>query len=96
MSKKVIEINDGGFVWHVPADAIAKNRAYYYAQREDHDVYQEEYDYTLGDNSELIDWFMNNMDWEDVEEVATLVKTPPQPKKPELNDEWTVIEVKTV
>jgi hypothetical protein len=59
-----------GSVWAVPAHLIAHNRATYYAE----DGYQEEYDYTMGDDAELEDWAANNMNWSDVAAHARKVE----------------------
>lgn len=72
----VLRINDSGFVWDVPAEAIAKNRATYYADNDKDTSYDEEFAFTMGSKFELRDWFFNNMDWDDVKDVAKLVKTP--------------------
>jgi hypothetical protein len=82
---KVLRINDSGFVWEVPAEAIAKNRASYYAENDKDTTYDEEFNFTMGDNYELRDWFFNNMDWDDVESVAKLVASPTPRAKPRLN-----------
>jgi hypothetical protein len=73
---KFLRIDDGGFVWEVPAEVIAKNRATYYAENDKDTTYKDEFEFTLGDNFELRDWFFNNMDWEDVAGEAKLVATP--------------------
>ncbi len=66
-----------GSQWDIEAKVIADNRAQYYADQEDpedpaaqHEVYKEEFEYAMGDDSELLDWAPNNMDWADVEHVA--------------------------
>jgi hypothetical protein len=55
--------------YSIPAELVAKSRADYYEKKEP-GVYQEEFDYTLGDDYELKDWLLNNMDWVDVEPDA--------------------------
>lgn len=82
---KVLRIEDEGFVWEVPAEAIAKNRATYYAENDKDTTYDEEFEFTMGSNYELRDWFFNNMNWEDVEADAKLVATPAPRKEPRLN-----------
>ena len=82
---KVLRINDSGFVWDVPAEAIAKNRATYYAEGDKDTTYDEEFSFTMGDDYELRDWFFNNMDWDDVADVAKLIATPAPLKAPRLN-----------
>lgn len=90
---KVIRIEDGGFVWHVPLMAIAENRADHYAEDPD-TTRQEEIDYVMGDDFEGLDWFLNNMDFCDVANVATLVETPKHKEEPD-TDNWecNIVEV---
>lgn len=93
---KVLRIEDEGFVWHVPAEAIAKNRATYYAKSDKDTAYEDEFKFTMSDNYELRDWFFNNMDWEDVEKDAHLVRSPETPTRPRLNHdslEAKIVEV---
>ena len=90
---KVLKIDDGGFVWHVPAEAIAKNRATYYAENDKDTTYDEEFSFAMGDNYELRDWFFNNMDWEDVESEAKFVETPTGRKKPRMNHDDLKAEI---
>lgn len=82
---KVLKIDDGGFVWHVPAEVIAKNRATYYAENDKDATYDEEFNFTMGDDYELRDWFFNNMDWDDVKDAAKLVATPAPRAEPRMN-----------
>ena len=63
-------------IWQVPAHLIAENRAKYYAERKGKELYLEEYEFTLNDDSILIDWATNNMDWEDVSQYATIIEKP--------------------
>lgn len=83
---KVIEIEENGYVWTVPLLAIAENRADYYAARDDDTTRDEEIDYVMNDDFEGIDWFRNNMDFEDVEDRATLVKTPEPRPRPDMSE----------
>ena len=64
--------------WKIPARIIADSRANYFAEADSAkgdgeyaDVYKEEFEYTLGDDAELIDWAKNSMDWKDVKAFAT-------------------------
>jgi len=66
--------------WKIPAAVIAGSRAHYFAENdaakgdgEYNEVYKMEFETTLEDNGELISWAKNNMDWEDVVNVAELV-----------------------
>lgn len=67
-----------GKTWKIPAIKIAEDRARYYAALEarqgaDFDaVFQQEREIALADKSELLDWAMDNMNWEDVEPHASL------------------------
>ncbi len=68
-----------GEIFHVPAEIIAEDRTMYYATKidgfdKDTKEWQDEYTYCLGSISELIDWFSNNMSWEDIDESAVKVK----------------------
>lgn len=82
---KVIRINDSGYIWDVPLEVIANHRAEYYAKRDKDTTFQEEFDYVMGDDYEGLDWFLNNMDYEDVEGDAKLVQTPAPLTKPRIN-----------
>lgn len=93
---KFLRIEDSGFVWDVPAEVIAKNRATYYAERDKDTSYDEEFKYTMSSNYELRDWFFGNMDWDDVSEAATLVGTPLALTAPRLNSGATAKIVETV
>jgi hypothetical protein len=76
-----------GETWQFPALYVARDRALYYAEQDtgetrgaEYDrVYQEEYTYALGDDSELLDWLHNNMNWSDVQPFAALVPKDPKP-----------------
>lgn len=72
--KKVIQIKtDCNRMFNVDASEIAENRSRYYSERDDDTTYQEEYDYIINDDSEMIDWMQNNMDWY---ECKTLKEAP--------------------
>jgi len=83
---KVIEIKQRGYVWHVPIEVIANDRAKWYAK--DDEEYKEEYEFTLKDTYAASDWFFNNMNWEDVEDKATLVHIPDPFTKPDFSEEF--------
>lgn len=63
-----------GSQWDVPADVIAGNRAKLLASRQhviDYtQAYKYFYEYTCGDNDELIYWASHNMNWKGVKKVA--------------------------
>jgi len=75
-----------GLKFDVPAELIARNRAAYYAKADTGIVsgpeydkeFAAEYEYTLNDDFELIDWAANNMNWDEVEHNARLVWPDPQ------------------
>lgn len=56
-----------GSRWDVPAEIIARNKADYY-----HAV-KTEFDDTMRDHDDLMDWAANNMNWEDVAPMAIKV-----------------------
>jgi hypothetical protein len=78
---KVIEINDGGFVWHVPLQVVAEARADHYADDPD-TTREEEVAHVMGDPGEGLEWYLNNMDFEDVAEHAKLVRRPAEKTAP--------------
>lgn len=81
-SKKLLAITTtDGSIWGVPAEIVAHNRADHYRE----DGYQEEFDYTLNDRHELIDWAANNMNWEDVSKYAVKMS---EPEPPDFQESW--------
>jgi len=91
--------------YNILASIIAHERATYYANHDEgeqgveptsewKEVYRTEFDLTLEDNSELLDWASNNMNWSDVEGRAILI--PSEPKKVDYEDEWTNAKRKVV
>lgn len=72
---KYLTITENGYVYAVPAEVIAKDRANWYKDEEDNS-FEEEFKYTMENNFEISEWFSNNMNWEDVEQYATLIETP--------------------
>lgn len=74
--KRIRATMPDGTVWDIPAAVVAEHRATYYAQRDPDTTYSAEYDLTMRDDYELLDWAGNNMDWEDVEARAVRVDTP--------------------
>jgi hypothetical protein len=90
---KVLKITDSGFIWEVPGEAIAKNRATYYAARDKDTTYDDEFGFTMENDYELRDWFLNNMDWSDVASEAKLVRTPEAMAEPRLNHSGCTVKV---
>lgn len=79
---KLLIINfPNGDRYSVPAKTIARIRAEYYVGRDidSGDILEcdrkenikEEIEYALGDNYELKDWVLNNMNWCDLENLVT-------------------------
>lgn len=73
---KVIRVQDGDFVWEFDASLIANHRAIYYYDEDGTSSYKEKYDYTINNNYELIDWFINNMSWSQVSKFARIIEQP--------------------
>jgi hypothetical protein len=94
-NKNLILVYPNGAEWAIPVSAIADNRAKYYAEKDKDTTYQEEYDHVMSDDYEAADWFFNNMNYEDVADVAFQV-TPPAPFDPsdisELEDHYLETE----
>jgi hypothetical protein len=73
-----------GETFAIPAEVVAKARADYYAGRDCkddaslkfEDVYRSEFEATMDDDFELLDWFNNNMNWSDVAFSAVRVVSP--------------------
>jgi hypothetical protein len=98
MSKKVHISFSNGEVYSVPAKFIAEDRADYFASKHEGDegTYEEIFEdemWVLDDELELIDWMTARMDWEDIEDVATLEYTEEIDKSDEfMNADKELIE----
>lgn len=86
---------ENGMVYGVPLDFIAANRARNYADDPDSN-YDDEVNYVMNDPYEGADWLQNNMNWEDIKDVAFRIEV----EEPELdfnelfrNAETKIIEV---
>ena len=81
-----------GSQWDVPADKVATHRAKYCAKRDledglDYDQsYQEEYEFTMENEDELLDWAANNMNWRDIARYAR--KAPIKKAKVDFQEGW--------
>lgn len=75
---KTLVIEDRGYVWHVPLDLVARHRADHYRE----DGWDQEFEYAMSNPDECVDWFGNNMDWEDVMDMAYLAQTPDRISRP--------------
>lgn len=65
-----------GDKFDIPVTTIADSRAMYYGtvnHKHDKKLYKEEFEYSMRHDEELIDWLQNNMNWEDVKDVAVKV-----------------------
>lgn len=82
---KAIHINDSGYVWSVPLSEVAKHRADFYSSGDSDTTFDEEFKFVMEDEYEGLDWFLNNMDFADVKDVAVLIKTPEPLQEPRIN-----------
>ena len=94
MNKYLIVTFSDGSRWKISAKHIAHLRADYYVtvdvmagDRTYEELYPAEYEYSLGDDSELLDWANNNMNWIDAVTVAVQIRV--DPKTPNYTKEWT-------
>lgn len=71
--------------YHIPAEVVAKNRAEHYKD----DGYDEEFEYAMNNDRELLDWAVDNMNWSDVEPFAVRMND----KVVEVNKEKEWLEV---
>ncbi len=79
---KYIKIKfSNGDRFSIPSGVVANSRAKYYADHDEgeltddnkdawNEVFYDEAKLTLEDDSELLDWLWNNMDWKDVKDRA--------------------------
>ena len=74
--KEVIVKMSDGTRWRIPTNVIAFNRTAYYSIKDgftlDSEMWKNEYKASM-DESELLDWLQNNMNWEDVSAYATVM-----------------------
>lgn len=74
-TKIIIDTPNGQY--ELPIDVVAEDRTKYYAGVDGYEEGDEEWDaemyFVRQDNYEAIDWLLNNMDWEDVEDFATKI-----------------------
>lgn len=83
-----------GSVWEVPARIVAEDRAKYYSKKREenyHEVFKE----TMDDDFEIKDWASNNMNWDDVKELAKKVQDLPKVDYQEgwVNGEKEVLDI---
>lgn len=91
--KKYMQVESHGYVWRVDAEKIADNRARYYADLDSDTIYEDEFQYTMEDDYELSDWFLNNMDYHDLKDHWVLIFEPEPLTEPDFdNCEYTTVE----
>ena len=96
MKKKylIVTMSDNS-QWQIPAQFIAEQRAEYYAKRDYEKnkslnyqtLFEDEVEYALTDEDEIIDWASNNMNCVDVKDIAE--ELPSRKKELDFEDEWT-------
>jgi hypothetical protein len=90
-----------GSVWKVLASAVASNRAEYFAYADldtnaDADTQQSawriafdrDYQEVINDDTELLDWAANNMNWTDVAYYSAKVSEPEQLTPEQFQEGW--------
>lgn len=84
-----VRFSDGKY-YSIPADIIALARAEYILKHDAEANKDDEFNYALQDEQELIDWAFGNMDWAQVKNHAQLVgQTMPTA---DYEDEWSTGE----
>jgi hypothetical protein len=84
-----------GSQWDVSVSEIARDRASYYAEQDTGakagdkfaKVFMKEYNYTMKNDDELMDWATNNMNWSDVSAFAQKVE-PRKLSAEEFQEGW--------
>ena len=82
--KKYMTVSlDGGAIWGVPVEMIARDRAAYYADEFGGDVEESLAEDTLPlfeiDEYEIHDWAVNNMNWSDFDGHQVKLRDAPEP-----------------
>jgi hypothetical protein len=79
MAKKILVKFSDAKTYAIPAEFVANARAKYYADKDVlksggvfAEIFQQEFEFTMKDDEELLDWLENNVNWEDVKEIAEL------------------------
>ena len=99
MKTKMLEVTmEDGRTFHVPLKLIAESRAKYYSEVDPDPTpeatYKAEFDYTMEDADEAIDWYQNNMNPSDVAHSAVMVADHTVPSfEDAIPEELNVIEV---
>lgn len=64
-----------GETWEIPASVVAEDRTSYYTKKDGLSPADSNAEYRQSmEDYELIDWACNNMNWEDVEGYAKLIR----------------------
>jgi len=94
MSKVLRVEMDDASVWVVDPKPIARDRADYYTEKDGFEIgseeWKQEYDFSLNDEDELIDWAQNNMNWSELK--AVMVRAP----EPDYSEGWLNAHVSLV
>lgn len=72
-----VEMPDGS-LWGVPLHVIANDRAGFYEKKEP-GAFNDEFQYTMTDSYQAIDWAQNNMCWKQLEAHAFKIEEAPVP-----------------
>lgn len=75
-----------GYVWSIKAEHVAEHRAKYYAEVDKDTTYQEEYDFAMSDDYELLDWMQNNTNPSDFKGKLFISLRPDEPEEPYYED----------
>jgi hypothetical protein len=70
----------------VPARVVAENKAEYMSKKHG-TKYEDEYFEAIGDDSEIVDWAANNMNWKDIAHTAHPIPEIPLTDE-QLEDGW--------
>lgn len=83
-------------VWQIPTMVIAENRAKFYMDEFGDDLQRSLDEDTLPlfeDDSEILDWASNNMNWSDVANFAVQIK---EEREPDYEKDWCNAKKKVV
>ena len=73
MNKVLRLVHSDGTVYHVDLHLIAENRARYYEKNDPDTTFEEEYNLVMTDGTEGANWFLNNMNPEDILEEEYVI-----------------------
>lgn len=92
MEENLVVEFPNGETYAVSTCHIALHRAAYYAEEDgdlDIDTFDEEFDYAMGNEIELLDWVGNNMDWDYLEQYAWKLESESE----DLSELWSDAEI---